>query len=63
MKNISKYKVDRWILIPMILFAMISILTIYSAQSMLPSYMHDLAFRQLVWYIIGFGLAYFILFI
>lgn len=63
MKNISKYKVDRWILIPMILFAMISILTIYSAQSMLPSYMHDLAFRQLVWYIIGFGLAYFIMFI
>ncbi len=63
MKNISKYKVDRWILIPMILFAMISILTIYSAQSMLPGYMHDLAFRQLVWYIIGFGLAYFIMFI
>lgn len=63
MKNISKYKVDRWILFPMILFAMISILTIYSAQSMLPSYMHDLAFRQLVWYIIGFGLAYFIMFI
>ncbi len=63
MKNISKYKVDRWILIPMILFAMISILTIYSAQSMLPSYMHDLAFRQLIWYIIGFGLAYFIMFI
>jgi len=63
MKNISKYKVDRWVLIPMILFAIISMVTIYSAQSLLPSYMHDLALRQLIWYTVGFGLAYFIMFI
>lgn len=63
MKNISKYKVDRWVLIPMILFAIISMVTIYSAQSLLPSYMHDLALRQLIWYIVGFILAYFIMFI
>lgn len=63
MKNISKYKVDQGILIALILFAIISILTIYSAQSLLPSYMHDLALRQLIWYIAGFVIAYFIMFI
>lgn len=63
MKNISKYKVDRWVLIPMILFAIVSIITIYSAQSLLPSYMQDLAIRQFMWYAIGFILAYFIMFV
>ncbi len=63
MKNISKYKVDTGLLIALILFAIISIATIYSAQSLLPSYMHDLALRQLIWYIIGFMIAYFIMFI
>lgn len=63
MKNISKYKVDRGILIALILFAFISIITIFSAQNLLSSYMQDLALRQLVWYLIGFALAYFIMFI
>lgn len=47
----------------MILFAIISIITIYSAEQLLPSTMHGLAFRQLIWYGIGFLLAYFIMFI
>ncbi len=63
MKNISKYKIDRGLLFAMILFAIISVATIYSAQNLLPSYMHDLAFRQGIWYIVGFALAYFIMFI
>lgn len=63
MKNISKYKVDKGVLIPMILFAIISVVTIYSAQSLLPNYMHDLAIRQVAWYVIGFVIAYFIMFI
>lgn len=63
MNKISKYKVDKFILIPMILFALISIITIYSSQSLLPSDMHDLAVKQLIWYVLGFGLAYFIMFI
>lgn len=63
MKNISKYKVDRWLLVIMILFAIISITSIFSAQSLLPSYMNDLAIRQTIWYVIGFVLAYFIMFI
>ena len=42
MKNISKFKVDKTILIPIILFAIISILTLYGANSILPSHMDDL---------------------
>lgn len=63
MKNVSKYKVDKFILIPIILFAIISIITIFSAQGLLPSYLNNLYFRQITWYIIGFGIAYFIMFI
>lgn len=63
MKNISKYKVDKGILIPMILFAIISVITIYSAQSLLGSDMQNLALKQVVWYTIGFMIAYFIMFI
>ncbi len=63
MKKISKYQVNPVILISMIIMAIISIITIYSAQSLLPSYMHDLAIKQFVWYIVGFGIAYFIMFI
>ena len=54
MKNISKYKVDKGILIPMILFAIISVVTIYSAQSLLGADMQNLALKQVVWYILGF---------
>ena len=63
MKKISKYRVDYLILIPLIIFALISIITIYSAQELLPSYMNTLAFKQIMWYILGFGCAYFIMFI
>lgn len=63
MKNISKYKIDRGVLIPLLILATISIVTIYSAQTILPSYLQDLALRQGIWYIIGFALAYFIMFI
>lgn len=63
MKNISKYKVDKGVLIPMILFALISVITIYSAQSLLGADMQNLALKQVIWYVIGFALAYFIMFI
>lgn len=63
MKKVSKYKVDKYILIPLILFAIISILTINSAEELLPSYLDGLAIKQAMWYIIGFVLAYFIMFI
>lgn len=63
MKNISKYKVDKGILITLIIFALISIITIYSAQSLLADDMQNLYIKQILWYGIGFVLAYLIMFI
>ena len=63
MKNISKYKVDNGILISIIVFALVSIITIFSAQSLLETSMNNLYLKQLLWYSIGFILAYFIMFI
>lgn len=63
MKKVSKYKVDSFILIPLIIFAIISVITIFSAQSLLPSYLQSLALKQVIWYVLGFGVAYFIMFI
>lgn len=63
MKKISKYKIDSGILISIILFAIISVITISSAQVLLDDTMQNLALKQLLWYGIGFILAYFIMFI
>lgn len=63
MKKISKYKVDKFIIIPIIIFTVISIITILSSQKLLPSYMDNLALKQGLWYITGFLLSYFIMFI
>ncbi len=63
MKKISKYKVDSWILIILLLFALLSIITISSAEKLLPSDMSGLFIKQLLWYGLGFLLAYFIMFI
>lgn len=61
MKNISRYKVDKSILIPIIVFALISIITLYGASSILPSYMGNLVEKQILWYIGGFILAYIVM--
>jgi len=61
MKNISKYKIDKTILIPIILFAVISVFTLYGASSILPSYMGDLPEKQIMWYIAGFIIAYIVM--
>ena len=63
MKKISKFKVETSILILMLLMAIISIITISSAESMLPAYMSGVAMRQVMWYIIGFIVAFGIMFI
>lgn len=62
MKNISKYKVSKWILIPLLMLAVISIITINSAEALLNDN-GNYAVKQFFWYILGFGLAYFIMFI
>jgi rod shape determining protein RodA len=58
MKNISKYKVDKYILVSLFCLIAISLLTIYSAQSLLPSYLNNLVIKQLLWFGLGFCLIY-----
>ena len=61
MNKISKFKIDKWLLICLILFSLISIFTVYSAQNLLPSYMNYLTIKQALWYIIGFGVMFLII--
>lgn len=63
MKKISKYKIDNTLLITLIIFAILSVITIISAQKLLGASFQDLYLKQIMWYIIGFILAYFIMFI
>lgn len=61
MKNISKYKIEPTILILMIVMAFISVITIYSAQSLIGD--NILFIKQIIWYVLGFIVAYFIMFV
>ena len=61
MRNISRYKVDKAILIPIILFALISIFTLYGADSILPNHMNNLMSKQILWYTAGFALIFLIM--
>lgn len=62
MRNTSKYKIDISILICIVLFAIISIVTIGSAQKLLIDET-NLVLKQIMWYGIGFILIGFIMFI
>ena len=48
MKSVSKYKVDKILLLILIVFATISLLTIHSAQNILPSYMNYLTIKNMI---------------
>ena len=61
MKNISKYKLDKSILIPILIFAFISIITLYGANSILPSTMDHLVTNQIIWYFAGFVIVYLVM--
>ena len=63
MKTDKKFKIDFGLLLSIICFFIISLLTINSAQKLLPSYLHTLVIKQVIWYLIGFVLAFFIMFI
>lgn len=58
MKKESKFKVEKSILIPIILFAIISTITIYATRSLIASDLQNLYLKQLLWYSIGFIIAY-----
>lgn len=61
--NISKFKIDKGILLSVILFAIISVATIFCAQSLLSESMQNLYIRQTIWYIAGFLLTLIMMFI
>ena len=61
MKGISKFKLDKSILIPIFLFFIISVITLHGAKSILPSSMNHLVTNQIIWYIGDFVLIYIIM--
>lgn len=61
MKNVSKYKVEASILIPIGLFFIISLISIYATKRLLPVDQSNLWLKQAIWYGIGITLAYFIM--
>ena len=57
-KQISKFKVERTILIPILLFLVISVISIIATRPFLGSEYSNLWLKQIVWYTIGIVLAY-----
>lgn len=62
-KNISKFKVEKSILFPIILLGIISILSIYSTADLLADEHQNLWIKQIVWYSVGFIIAYIVMFL
>ena len=58
MKNISKFKVEWSILLPLILFGIISVISIYCTNSLMDNEFQNFYLKQIVWYIVGFIIAY-----
>ncbi|MBQ8681718.1 MAG: FtsW/RodA/SpoVE family cell cycle protein [Bacilli bacterium] len=58
MKNISKLKVENSILIPIILFGIISVVSIFCTKSLLEAEFQNYWIKQIIWYTVGFFLAY-----
>ena len=63
MKNISKFKVENSILIPIILFGIISVVSVYCTKSTLGVEYQNYWIKQIVWYGIGFIIAYSMMFL
>lgn len=59
--NQRKFKLDFSILSIILIFAVISITTIYSASSYISSDMGNLVLKQSMWYIVGFAIVFLIL--
>lgn len=62
MIRLSKYKVEKYLVIMMIIFAIISTITIYSAEALSTSN-PNLYIKQILWYLCGAILILFIMFI
>ena len=59
----SKFKVEKSILIPIILFAIISVITIFATRELLGSDLQNLFLKQILWYGLGFVIAYLMMFV
>ena len=62
-KNVSKFKVENSVLIPLILFSIVSVISISCTRSRMGVDFQTYWMKQIVWYVIGFGLAYFMMFL
>ena len=62
-KNISKFKVENSILIPIILFGIISVISIFCTKNLLGPEFQNYWIKQIIWYIVGFILAYIMMFL
>ena len=60
-KNISKFKVENSILIPLILFGIVSVLSIYCTKDLMGADFQNYWLKQIIWYSVGFGIAYFMM--
>ena len=54
----SKFKINFRIVIPIVLMAIISIISIYSALTYTSKSLGNLALKQAIWYMIGVGLVF-----
>ena len=54
MMKLKKFKQNKSLIICVFIFMIISIVTIYSAMTYLPDYLGNLAFKQFMWYLVGF---------
>jgi rod shape determining protein RodA len=52
--KLRKFKLNKSLIICIFIFMIISIVTIYSAMTYLPDYLGNLAFKQFMWYLVGF---------
>lgn len=57
--KLRNFKVDKWLIFTALLFALISIFTISSAQKLIG--VSDLMTRQLIWYLVGFSFIIFVM--
>lgn len=57
----KKFKLDKTLLLFLVVFCIISIITIYSASTYLPAYLGNLPFKQTLWYLGGFFVIFIVL--
>ncbi len=60
-KNVSKFRVDYSILISLLLFGIISVISIYCTKGLIGAEFENYWIKQIVWYVVGLFIAYFMM--